>query len=201
MVMPSDGHAYVVRYSVSPGSFVWIALAGTVTVSSVRIAVTTNEPRALILSVLGGGLLLYLLITHLARLGKVALRVDSRGITFGGRAFRYRETTHVVPWRAIRTVVVYRTYGYRVQGLGGATGRFLGLHGTEAPIVLPERPDPITDPDGYAAMIKRLTRRVPHVPPDVTYASRRIWGWLLHQDRLTEVVRRFAPEVTVVDAG
>ncbi len=125
-----------------------------ITVSSVRIAVTTNEPRALILFVLGGGLLLYLVITHLARLGKVALRADSRGITFGGKAFRYRETTHVVPWPAIRAVVVYRTHGYRVQGSGGVTGRFLGLRGTD-----------------------------------------------LHQDPLTEAVRRFAPEVGVVDAG
>ncbi|GAB3750593.1 hypothetical protein [Microlunatus parietis] len=168
--------AYVIRYSASWESLALAALSVALTFSLARLAATTAEPLAWIPLPFAGGFALFLVVSHLARLGKVALRVDSHGLTFGGQPFRHRETTHTVPWTAIDAVVVYRTYLYRVQGFGPRTGRFLGLRGTEAPIILPGRPDPVTDPSRYAAMIDRLRRWVPHVPPDVAYASRRVWG-------------------------
>lgn len=196
---PTD--AYVIRYTVSPGSLVWIVFSAALTFSLARMAGTTGEPLAWVLLPFAGSFALFLVVTRLAQFGKVALRVDNQGLTFGGQPFRHRETTHFVPWTAIRSVVVYRTYLYRVQGFGPRTGRFLGLRGVEAPIVLPGRPDPVADPDGYRALISHLRGSVAHVPPDVAYASRRIWGWWLIRGRLAEEVARFAPQVEVIDAG
>lgn len=200
--VPETGDPYVIHYSVSPGSLIWIATCVVLTVSLARLGITTGDPSAWTMLLFVGGFGLFLVVVHVTRFGKLALRIDSRGLTFGGVPLSgRRETNHFVPWSAIGSVVIYRTYLYRVQRFGPVTGRFIGVRGIEAPIVLPGRPDPVADPAGFAALLAKLRRSVPHVPPDVSYAGHRIWGWWLTPARLVEAVGRFAPRVEVVDAG
>ncbi|MER6144107.1 hypothetical protein ABT174_29395 [Streptomyces sparsogenes] len=46
-----------------------------------------------------------------------------------------------------------------------------------------------------------LRALVPHLPADVTVASRPVSGWRLDKARLTDAVARFAPGTPVVDQG
>src|SRR5487761_1143824 len=110
---------YVARYgwnrrsgSLIIGAAVFVLLALTVPMSLALRVVT--------LVFFGGGALVF--IAGIAT-RRVALRVDTSGVTLGGSPGRYGATTVLIPWADIREIVLWRQpmpYGRSVRYVGVA---------------------------------------------------------------------------------
>ncbi|WP_280275116.1 hypothetical protein [Nocardia wallacei] len=177
--MPStcSDHIYEVRFGCTASGV--LGVVGAVAVAVVTMVGEAVPMRWLIFAcaVCVAGIFLAIMLSR-----QVALRVDSEGITLGGRAFwRYRATTVTVPWPEIIGVVVYSQYlPY------GARLSYLGI----------QRHPRDTGPHGrlQAAAVRILGLGG---GLDAVAVSRPIIGWRLDHDRLAAAVRHHAPHVAV----
>ncbi|MEV5158625.1 MULTISPECIES: hypothetical protein [unclassified Streptomyces] len=174
--------SYEVRYGWDLRTTAIVAAAAVFTAGLAALDVSVVL-RVLGIALFGGGGLL-MAVNALSR--KVAFRVDGEGILLGGSPARYAATTAQVPWEDIAAVVLWRQ--------GTAAGMpWVGVA---------RRPGagPLPGPGQGEAAHAVVGALVPHVPADVTLASRAMTGWRLDRDRLTAAVARFAPGTPVVDA-
>ncbi|GAA5115016.1 hypothetical protein [Haloechinothrix salitolerans] len=141
--------------------------------------------RVLGLALFGGGSVIMLLLMFSR---KTALRVDSSGITLGGSPPRYRATTAFVPWRDVVAVVLWRQ-----RMAPGARMDYVGVQRKKG---LPPLPGPGTGRLGQ----RTASVIIPHIPGEVTVASRPVNGWSLDPASLESSVKRVAPHVSVIDA-
>ncbi|GAA3233543.1 hypothetical protein ACFO1B_23250 [Dactylosporangium siamense] len=118
---------------------------------------------------------------HAALTRKVGLRVDERGIEFGGRPPLYRVTSDFVAWPDISAV-----YLFRVRLLLW-TETYVGFEGHDGPAPLAQR-----IPANVVSMIW-------HVPADVVAASRSTNGFPVDRAAFIAAVHLVAPDVPVVD--
>ncbi|WP_344617233.1 hypothetical protein [Dactylosporangium salmoneum] len=118
---------------------------------------------------------------HAALTGKIGLRVDRQGITFGGRPPVYRAMTDFVAWSDISAVYLYRV---RILLF---TETLVGLQGHDGPAPLPAR------------IPANLVQMIWHVPADVAAASRTTNGFKVDPAALSAAVNLVAPSVPVVD--
>jgi hypothetical protein len=128
----------------------------------------------------GGGGVLMLGIVSTRR---VALRVDSSGITLGGVPPRYRSGTRFVPWADIDKVVLWKqklAYGSSMQYVGLVRRK-------DAPPLAGRR----------VQFLGRVAAQAlaPQISGDTLMASRAVNGWRLDKDRLAAAVEHFAPGV------
>lgn len=176
--------AYEERYRFTPKTF------GLISISVVFTLVAIFVPMGTVLRVMslvffgGGGVLL--LVIALSR--KVALRVDGSGITLGGSPLRYAATTAHVPWRDIEAVVLWRqVFAQNLPYLG---------------VLRPDGSPPLPGAIGGRAgqVLVRAGRAVAGAPDDRLVTScRAISGWQVDTGQLAVALRRFAPDVPLID--
>jgi hypothetical protein len=120
---------------------------------------------------------------------RVALRVDSDGITLGMSPPWPGRNRAFVPWSDITRIVLWR------QTTGASSVGYIGV----------ERPEGCSPLPGSARgpLLKKLIDEFisVHVPVQVAYDSRQISGWRLDHERLAAAVARFAPDVEIIDVG
>lgn len=162
------------------------AVVATAAVFTAVLPMTDASPVLRVLGIVlfgGGGLLMA--VNALSR--KVAFRVDGTGVLLGGSPARYAATTAHVPWQDIAAVVLWRQ--------GTAAGMpWVG-------VARHPGSEPLPGPGQGRAAHATVRALVPHVPADVTLASRAVTGWRLDREQLAAAVTHFAPDVPVVDAG
>jgi hypothetical protein len=181
--MPLDD-GYEERYRFTPRTFGLISISVVFALVAIFVPMGTVL-RAVSLVFFGGGGVL-LLVVALSR--KVALRVDGAGITLGGSPLRYAATTAHVPWRDIQAVVLWRQD--RAQGLP-----YLG-------VLRPDGSPPLPGAIGGWArqVLMWVGRAVAGAPDDRLVTScRSISGWRLDTGQLAVALRRFAPDVPLID--
>lgn len=114
----------------------------------------------------------------------VAFRVDDQGVTLGGAPARYARQTAFVPWKDIRSVVLWRQ---KTAAL--APMCYVGVR---------RRSDAPALPGPNSSLSWEETRRLaPHVEHELFLASRHINLWTLDRERLVNAVHAFAPRVSV----
>ncbi|WP_280378140.1 hypothetical protein [Nocardia wallacei] len=176
--MPVDdsGPVYEVRFGVTPSGM--LAVVGGVAAAVVTILGEGVPYRPLVFAcaVLVAGTFLAIMLSR-----KVALRVDSDGVTLGGRAFwRHHATTVTVPWPEITGVVVYYQWLPNRARLS-----YLGIQ---------RHPDH----SGPQSRLEAEAARASGLGDVATIAvARPITGWRLDRDQLTTVVHHHAPHVTL----
>ncbi|MEU9789921.1 hypothetical protein AB0E27_04740 [Streptomyces sparsogenes] len=180
----AGGTAYETRYGWDSRTRITVAAAAAFTVTCLVSPVMPLYARLPGLLLFGGG---GLVMAYGAASGKVALRVDETGVLFGGHPLRYRVGTAHVPWQDITAVVLWRQDS-------AASIPWVGVA---------RRPGAPPLPGARQGRAGRAVVRalVPHLPADVTLASRPVSGWRLDKERLSDAVARFAPGTPVVDQG
>jgi hypothetical protein len=112
---------------------------------------------------------------------RVALRLDTRGVTLGGQPFPPRPEV-TAPWFDLDAIVLFEHYdGY------STTWPYIGLRLRDGAA----RPYGVPEPGSVRA---RLNRK----PAEV---SRRIFGYRLDEAQLIQAVHAYAPHVRVVAVG
>ncbi|WP_280258118.1 hypothetical protein [Nocardia wallacei] len=176
--MPVDdsGPVYEVRFGVTPSGM--LAVVGGVTAAVVTILCEGVPYRPLVFAcaALVAGTFPAIMLSR-----KVALRVDSDGVTLGGRAFwRHHATTVTVPWPEITGIVVYHQWLPH-----GARLSYLGIQRHPDHSGPPSRPQAEEAQDPGLGDVGTI---------DI---ARPITGWRLDRDQLTTVVHHHAPHVIV----
>jgi hypothetical protein len=113
---------------------------------------------------------------------RIALRVDDHGITVGAPAPLPRRFDTFVPWSGLAAVYTWRT------GAGSWATWHLGLLRSDG---ARKRRSFLRELAGGSVPAS--------VPRSVSYHRRRDIGWRLDRDRLAEAIRRFAPDVDVIE--
>jgi hypothetical protein len=135
-----------------------------------------------------GGAGLMLLVAGLSR--RVALRVDSEGVTLGSppRLFPWMGASVLLPWRDIRAVALFHQYARWPARL-----RYVALK------LDPDAPVPEGTPRAGSFLHRSFSSLIPHVPVEISRVSRPVSNWRLSRGRLVAAVKRYAPDVPVVE--
>ncbi|GAB3834286.1 hypothetical protein ACFPIJ_10275 [Dactylosporangium cerinum] len=178
--MINESVAYQARYRVS--WTVWGLVVAGLIAGTVALVVGGPDVGPLVAAgCFAASGTIFALYGHAALTGKVGLRVDQRGIQFGGRPPLYRATSDFVAWPDISAV-----YLFRVRLLLW-TETYVGLEGHDGPAPLPQR------------IPANLVSMIWHVPADVVTASRSTNGFPVDPAALTAAMQHVAPGVPVVD--
>ena len=181
--MTHEPGVYVARYG-------WNRRSGSlITGAAVFVLAGLTVPMSLALRVVAivffGGCALVFIAAVASR--RVALQVDSNGITLGGSPVRYRSTICLIPWTDIEQIVLWR----QAMPHGGSM-RYISVDGRDGVLARAGYRGQRAIQPGAGAVV--LGNR-----DGMLLARRAVNLWRLDAHQLAAAVSHFAPGVPVVD--